>query len=203
MQPEPYDDDDFLPVPRVALQFPLVMPRPPGFRPAEPSTWPAVPGRLEYVNGRLLFMPPCGEEQQSVAMSLAGLLDEWTEAHPEFRGGANEAGMKLGNEVRGADGAVWRRAGGPTSKRFPRVPPILAVEIAGRDEDEATLTEKAHWYFDHGVKHVWLVLPDTYEVVVMAPGSRKRRFKSGDKLPPNADLPGLVPSVDRFFRQLR
>ena len=151
-------------------------------------------------------MPPCGEEQQGVAVSLVGILDEWTAANPKFFAGANEAGMLLRGEVRGADAAVWRRADLPRGGRrtgFPRVPPVLAVEVAGEDESEAELTAKARWYFARGVAHVWLILPARREVVVMTPLARKRRFKTGERLPATTDLPGLTPPVGRFFRQLR
>src|SRR5438046_2090099 len=93
MQSDLYDD--VLTIPRVALHLPLVLPKPPGFRPEDPATWPDLPGRLEYVKGKLLFMPPCGAEQQGVTTSTAGILDEWSTRHPEFFVGTNEAGMLL------------------------------------------------------------------------------------------------------------
>ena len=51
--------------------------------------------------------------------------------------GTNEAGMRLGDDSRGADAAIWRRAKGDTyDGGFQRMPPVLAVEVAGRDEGE-------------------------------------------------------------------
>ena len=147
-------------------------------------------------------MPPCGDTQQFVCISVAGLLDAWSQLHPEFAVGGNEAGMILGAEVRGADAAVWRRRDLPQrSGGYQRVPPVLAVEVAGLDEDEAELREKARWYLAHGVGVVWLVLPETREVIVIRPGA-ETRARRGERLPPHPDLPGLEPEVDRFFRQL-
>lgn len=148
-------------------------------------------------------MPACGDIQQYVAASVTTILVSWVEAHPEFVAGANEAGMRLGGETRGADGAVWRRAdaGVPTGK-YQLAPPVLAVEVAGLDEGEPELRPKAEWYLGHGVKVVWLVLPDTREVVVIAK-TGETRHGAGGHVPAHPDLPGLEPPVDRFFAQLR
>ena len=191
-----------VPVPRGGVRFPLQLQPPPGFRAEDPSTWPRVSGRLELVGGRLLYMPPCGDDQQDVASSVTGVLTHWRSAHPEFRVGSNEAGMQLGGEIRAADVAVWRadtlpqRTGG-----YRKVPPVLAVEIAGRDEGEAELTDKARWYLDHGVAAVWLVFPLTREVVVVTQGATDR-VREGQRLPAIAELPELAPEASAFFDQL-
>src|SRR5206468_11834466 len=99
------------------------------------------------VDGKLLYMPPCGLEQQGVTLSVVGVLDVWGVDHPDFFVGGNEAGMLLEGDTRGAEGAVWRReALGPITRTYARVPPILAVEVAGREEGERELRAKAAWY---------------------------------------------------------
>ncbi len=147
-------------------------------------------------------MPPCGDVQQDVAMSVAAVLESWTEAHPEWVAGGNEAGMLLGGDVRGADGALWRRGAVlPRTGGYRRSPPDLAVEVAGQDESEPELRDKARWCLEHGVKVVWLVLPETREVVVVSSGG-EHRCRAGEQLPAHPELPGLEPLVDRLFRQL-
>ena len=194
--------DDVVSVPRAAIRWPLEIPRPSGFRPEDPATWPDLQGRLEYVEGRLLFMPPCGDLQQDVAWSLPTVFEPWLTQNREFVGAANEAGMLLQGEIRAADGAIWRRVDvEPRTGGFRRVPPILAVEIAGRDEDEANLREKARWYLDRGVAVVWLIFPETRELVILRPASESRHG-AGQKLPSTPELPGLEVEVDRIFRQL-
>jgi Uma2 family endonuclease len=187
---------------RAAVRFPVELRKPPGFLPDDPSTWPAVQGRLEVVGGRLFFMPPCADYQQDVAISVAVVLGSWSETRGEFVVGGNEAGMVLGGEARAADAAVWRRADVlPRTGKLRRVPPLLAVEIAGEDEDEDDLRPKARWYLEHGVGLVWIVLPKTREVIVIDEQS-ERRFDEHTSLPPDERLPGLVASVSRFFAQL-
>jgi Uma2 family endonuclease len=194
--------DDEVRLPREAIRFPVELKRPKTFDPNDPATWPDVDGRLEYVGGRLLYMPPCGDIQQDVAPVVTALLLAWTATHPEFIVGGNEAGMLLGGETRGADGAVWLRAlVEPRTGGYRRVPPVLAVEVAGEDEDELDLRDKARWYLDHGVAVIWLVLPATREVVVISAAHEDRR--SGDqRVPEHAALPDLTPEVKRFFVQL-
>lgn len=147
-------------------------------------------------------MPPCADYQQDVAMDVAYVLRSWSEQRPDFIVGGNEAGMKLGGDIRAADAAVWRAAeAGQRSGRVRSVPPVLAVEIAGEDEEESALRRKARWYFEHGVALVWLVLPDTREVVVLQ-DSGEQRFGRNERLAKTELLPGLTPEASRFFAQL-
>lgn len=185
-----------------SVRFPVELAVPEGFDPEDPTTWPRVEGRLEWVEGRLLWMPPCGARQQGVATSVVGLLDAWGAEHADFFVGSNEAGMKLGEDARGAEAAVWRRAGlGELRDKYIRRPPILAVEVEGREESELELRAKAEWYLARGVSVVWLVLTRTREVLVLR-ADGESRLREGETLPAQPELPGLAPPVARFFRQL-
>ena len=147
-------------------------------------------------------MPPCADYQQDTASDVTYLLREWSERHPEFLVGSNEAGMLLAGEVRAADAAVWRAEdASPRQGKLRRRPPVLAVEIAGDDEGEPELREKAAWYLERGVAVVWLAFPRTREVLVLRAGSESRHGR-GDHVPEHAALPDLSPPVDRLFAQL-
>jgi Uma2 family endonuclease len=190
-----------IPVPR-AIRLPVELIPPEGFDPEDPRTWPQVEGRLEFVNGRLLFMPPCGELQSYTVADVVAALLPWVRAHGEFVLGTNEAGMLLHGDARGADAGIWRRSTeGSPQARFHRRPPVLAVEVAGEDEDEAALREKAAWYLGAGVEVVWIVLPEQREVVAIT-AKAEQRCGSGDALPPPSALPDLTPAVDEFFVQI-
>lgn len=185
----------------VGVRFPVELDAE-GIDPCDVSTWPKIDGRLEYVAGRLLYMPPCTDYQQDVAMDVAYVLRSWSEQHPEFIVGGNEAGIKLGGDIRAADVAVWRSAdAGARSGRVRAVPPVLVVEVSGEDEDERVLKEKARWYLERGVTLVWLVMPQTREVIVVSSGS-EARYAREDRLRASDVLPGLEPEVSRFFTQL-
>jgi Uma2 family endonuclease len=147
-------------------------------------------------------MPPCADYQQDVAMGVAFVLRSWSEQRQGFIVGGNEAGMKLGGDVRAADAAVWRASdAGTRTGQVRSVPPILAVEVAGEDEEERILEEKARWYLDHGVAVVWLVLPEARELIVIDP-TGKTRLAREKHVPATDLLPGLEPEVARFFAQL-
>lgn len=194
-------DDDEMILRRTGVRFPIEL-RPAAFRADHLESWPVVEGRLEYVEGKLLFMPPCGETQQEVASDVVFILRSWSEKQRDFVVGTNEAGMKLGPDIRAADAAVWRRADvGSIGTGLRHVPPVLAIEVAGQDEEETVLREKARWYLDHGVAIVWLVLPDTREVVVCT-GSGESRHVMGTRLADDLRIPELGPDVDRFFVQI-
>jgi Uma2 family endonuclease len=140
--------------------------------------------------------------QQGIAASVVGMLWSWSRAHREFFVGTNEAGMVLDGDARGADAAVFARERiDPNDRRYARVPPVLAVEIEGREEGERELREKAAWYLDRGVLVVWVVLDGTREVLVMG-ADGETRVGAGARLPPHPALPGLEPEVADFFEQL-
>jgi Uma2 family endonuclease len=188
---------DITVVPRIAITLPLPLPIPDGFVPERPETWPVVEGRLEYVEGRLEYMPPCGEIQQRVVTDVVFQLRRWTESRAGYVVGTNEAGMILGGEVRGADAAIWRSA--PPGPGYARTPPILAVEVLGKDETLDMLLEKAAWYLAHGVEVVWTVDPTTRRVRVTTTAGTAEH---DDALPTHPSVPGLAVAVADLFRQL-
>ena len=185
-----------------SVRFPVELTPPEGFDPARVETWPEVEGRLEWVAGRLLYMPPCGDWQQDTIGDVVYALIGWARLHPEFVVGTADAGMHNGGDTRGAAAAIFRRADlGPRTGGFRTVPPLLAVEVAGRDERERELRDKAGWYFRAGVPLVWVVLPESREVVVLT-HEGARRYGAGDRLPSDARLPDLVPAVEELFVQI-
>ena len=187
-----------IPVPG-SVRFPVELTPPEGFDPARLETWPRVEGRLEWVEGRLLYMPPCGELQLFTVGDLTFTLGSWAQSHPGFVFGTNETGMLLGSDVRGADAAVWRRADlGAIHAGVSRVPPLLAAEVAGRDEGKVSLRDKARWCLDKGVAVVWLLFPKEREVVVVTRAGESRH-RMGERLPADPRLPDLAPRVDELF----
>lgn len=199
-------DDAYEPtvVPRAAVRFPLELPAPRGFDPGRLDTWPRVHGRLEFVDGALWFMPSCGVLQQTTVADATTELNLWRREHEEFLVGTNEAGMKLADEVRAADAAVWRRSDvGELDPKLARVPPVLAVEVSGRDEALDDLRAKARWYLERGVEAVWILDPTTrIAYVVTADDGEAAAYLRGQRMPPIPSLPGLSPSVSDLFRQI-
>ena len=191
---------DLVPVPRGSVTFPVVLRPPRGFKASRPSTWPTVEGRLEFSKGSLLYLPPCGEEQSSIAASISWVLVDWARRTPGFDVGGNEAGVILGGEVRGLDAAVWKSTGKKRSNRFRRTAPLLAVEVQGEEETVESLRKKAGWYLKHGTDTVWLVLP-ALNVVIVVTETGEKRVRERDRLPEPVGLKGLTPlASDVFWR---
>ena len=90
---------------------------------------------------------------------------------------------------------------GPYQGGFRRVPPLLAVEVAGRYERERQLREKARWYLEASVPVVWIVLPKKREVLIVT-AAGDTRHRRGERLPGDPRLPGLAPMVDELFVQV-
>jgi Uma2 family endonuclease len=185
------------------VKFPVELHPPDGFDPARPETWPDVDGRLEYVDGRLLYMPPCGQRQAITVKQVVFQVASWEQSHPQFESGTNETGMILGPDVRGADVAVWRASDLDDSRGFTRVPPVLAIEVAGEDDDEEKLREKARWYFKNRVEVVWIVLPDEREVVFLDSRGAEKRVRGSARVPEHPTLPDLAPRASDLFPRRR
>jgi Uma2 family endonuclease len=201
-RPAPQTADEEVVVVPATVRFPVELTPPDGFDPERLETWPRVEGRLEWVAGRLLYMPPCGDLQQLTTSDLVATLVDWARSRPEFAVGTNEAGMLLRGDVRGAEATIWRRAElGTLHGGLPRISPILAAEVAGRDEGEAALRDKARWYLGAGVSIVWRLFPRLQEVVVLTE-SGETRHRAGDVLPADPRLPDLAPAVDELFLQV-
>lgn len=187
-----------------AVRFPVELIPPEGFDAGRLETWPKVLGRLEHVDGRLLYMPPSGDLQQDTTTDVVITLGAWVRAHPDYVLGTNEAGMRLAGATRAADAALWRRAElGAYTGGLRRVPPALAVEVAGPEEGdtEAALRDKASWYLGVGVEVVWILLADRREILVVDPEGESRLCR-GERVPPRSSLPGLTPLVDELFVQV-
>ena len=79
--------------------------------------------------------------------------------------------------------------------------PVLAVEVAGREDTVDAVEQKARWYLDHGVEVVWIAIPRTRTVRVLTRAGASEHG-SGERLPLHRSLPGLSPSVGDLFSQL-
>ena len=109
--------------------------------------------------------------------------------------------MILGGDARAADAAVWRRADvEPRSGGFRRIPPLLAVEVSGRDEGELELHAESRLVSRARCANRWLVLPASQQAVIVTNEGSSRR--SGDAVLSADALPGLAIAVSALFAQL-
>jgi Uma2 family endonuclease len=90
---------------------------------------------------------------------------------------------------------------GAPSAGFPRVAPVLAVEVAGKDDPPEQLLDKADWYLARGVTVVWILLPRKRSLLVKT-SRGTTEVGPGGRVPAHRALPGLTPRVRDLFRQL-
>ena len=82
-----------------------------------------------------------------------------------------------------------------THKRVQRFVPDLAIEIASPSDTVAELWRKKDRYLAAGAKEVWLIMPESREVVVYPSG---RVLRGSDELSTPL-IPGFSITVDRLF----
>ena len=63
------------------------------------------------------------------------------------------------------------------------------------------LREKARWYLGAGVTVVWMLIPESRDVVVLS-SAGESRLSGEDRLPEVPGLPGLQPRARDLFLQI-
>jgi len=84
----------------------------------------------------------------------------------------------------------------------PRMPD-LAVEVKSPSDKPNKIEKKASYYMQNGSQMVWLVYPDTQEVVQLAKDDQgnvqRQTFSAADTLTGGNVLPGFTLSVKTIF----
>ena len=175
---------------------------------------PAFPWRYELVEGRLVRMAPPGFEHGEVTQDLASALHAFSKAHKLGVVTAAETGFRLplpglGDTVFAPDIAFTSAArlvdqparGSTGRRRYLRVAPDLAVEIASPDQHRPEMAEKARKYLAGGVRLVWIVWPSAREIDVWRGGSDQpvATLSITDTLDGEDVLPGFSYRVADLF----
>jgi Uma2 family endonuclease len=78
-------------------------------------------------------------------------------------------------------------------------PPDLAVEIISPSERPGDIQKKLREYRMHGVQQVWLIYPETHEMVAHLPDSTARTYRIVETIEGGELLPGLRLPVAALF----
>ena len=143
-------------------------------------------------HGSLAFMPPLGSARDAAMTSVASRLGAWVRDRHELVLATSGTWSSIAAVPRPPDAAIWRRSDldGYVGK-LRRVPPLLAVEVAGADDGEDALLEIAAGHLAAGVSTVWLVLPAPRAVLVVT-AAGVTRHGADAALPEPAGLVGLA-----------
>jgi Uma2 family endonuclease len=161
--------------------------------------------RYELVSGELRIMSPAGSRHGRIALRLGSLLEQFVR---QGRLGATfgaETGFILARNpdtVRAPDAAFVAAARVPASGLpdgyFPGAPD-LGVEVISPSEAAAEINRKVGEYFAAGARLVWIVYPDTRQVVVFRSARASVALGADDTLDGGELLPGFACRVAEIF----
>jgi len=161
--------------------------------------------RYELVKGVLITMSPAGFEHGDIAGELGSRLRVYVRAKRLGTVPAAETGYRLRSNpdtVRAPDVSFVSKArvdkAGKTQGYFHGAPD-LAVEVVSPDDTAAEVKTKVNEYFDAGSKSVWIVYPDSREVVVFRSARESVVLSVQDTLDGGEVIPGFTCRVAELF----
>jgi Uma2 family endonuclease len=161
--------------------------------------------RYELVSGELKIMSPASSRHGRVALRIGSLLEQAVRSgHLGATFGA-ETGFVLSRNpdtVRAPDAAfvaAARLPAGELPDGYFRGAPDLAVEVISPSEAAADINRKVTEYFEAGARLVWVVYPDTRQVVVFRSARESVALSSGDTLDGGELVPGFACRVGELF----
>ena len=162
-------------------------------------------GRWELIDGEPVEMAPASDEPSSTAAAIGGLLYLHVRAGKLGRVYSADGGFALfpdRDTILVPDAAfvtAERAPQGEARKKFPRLPPDLAVEVLSPSDRIAEALAKVAVYLEAGVRLVWLVDPAAQTVTVFRPDDTPLRLGADDVLDGGAVLPGFSVSISEIF----
>jgi Uma2 family endonuclease len=150
----------------------------------------------ELLHGEVHRTMPPGAEHGRIVLRLGAKLLAWVEqANAGYIG--TEAGYLLEtnpDSVRGPDLSYVRKERIPASgipKAFWRLAPDVAIECVSPNEAASGVREKVRDYLNAGTLLVWLIFPNTREVVVHSPDGSSQVYGEQEVLEFPEVMPGF------------
>jgi Uma2 family endonuclease len=161
--------------------------------------------RYELVQGELKTMSPGGSRHGRISVRIGGLLDQFVRAKKLGAVFGAETGFILRRNpdtVRAPDAAFVAAARIPAQGLPPGYwpgAPDLAVEVVSPDDTAAEVKAKISEYFEAGARLVWIVYPETREVVVFRSARASLGLSAQDMLEGVDVVPGFTCAVAELF----
>ena len=156
----------------------------------------------ELIQGRIVDVPPAGTDHSILAALIATLLNNAALTRQLGIVTGEQGGYRLSeNTVRAPDVAFmsWgrlRREGA-----YAVGGPDLVVEVVSPGDSAGDLQIKITEYFAAGTRVLWVVYPDTRQIVVHTPEAA-RTLNQADTLDGGDVLPGFSTPVSAIFAAL-
>jgi Uma2 family endonuclease len=158
----------------------------------------------ELVRGEVVETMPPGKDHGTITLTVGALLLQWAKGGVGGKAGV-EAGFILARDpdtVRGPDAyyvSPERAQADDKSYAFWTVAPDLAVEVVSPSESAADIRAKVRDFLAAGTRLVWVVFPDTQEVIAHTPDGLARTYGEDDILEHPEVLPGFSCKVAELF----
>lgn len=158
----------------------------------------------ELIDGELVEKPRPDQQHTRMVARLVFRLSEWAIGGPGGEVGV-ESGFVLGRNpdlVRLPDVAYigpHRLAAATDTSGFWELPPDLAVKVVLPNETAHVIREKVRHYLDAGTSLVWLLYPNTCEVLAYAADGNAHTYRPANTLRDIDLLPGFVCPVAALF----
>ena len=166
----------------------------------DPDEFPA-----EVVDGRLMPVSRGTWRHGAITLNAGVLLKNYAKANGGWVVAVGDPVTKLRHYsalLRGPDVGVIRAERKPTGRGVAgwlEGAPDLAVEVRGDDASTNELMRKALEYLGAGGRLVWIVDPDSEEVLVVTPPNAFRILSRDDTLDGGDVLPGFACKVAALF----
>jgi Uma2 family endonuclease len=122
----------------------------------------------EYVDGEIVERTLPNFIHGKTQWRLSGLIWELSKTLP-FHGCTEVRSRVHPTRVRIPDVAIY--AGAEPTESVPTQPPLVAIEILSPDDRYSELMQKFEEYNAWGVRHIWLVDPESRKLKVYADGA--------------------------------
>jgi Uma2 family endonuclease len=161
-------------------------------------------GRYELVRGELIMMSPPGSEHGRIEMNVAIPLGTFVRNRKLGTVFGGDTGFLIGRDpdtVRSPDVAFVRseRIGDKLGKGFFPGAPDLAVEVLSPNDRAMEVLAKVHDWLDAGCREVWVVDPDTRQVVIHYSRDRIVILTINDEVHGGDIVPGFAMPVAEIF----
>jgi len=163
----------------------------------------------EIVDGQQVDLPPMSAYASWIASRLNHRLGPFVEAHGLGTVVAEmlfvldaEQNLRRRPDVAFVSARRW-----PLNRALPEagdweVVPDVAIEVVSPSDEFSDVVSKVGEYFDHGVRRVWVIVPEQRQVYLYASPTRVTVLTSGDTLSDDETFPGFsLPLTGIFTRE--
>jgi Uma2 family endonuclease len=157
----------------------------------------------ELERGVIVEMSRPGKRHGMICANVAGILRNYVIERKKGYVCSNDTGVIVAQNpdtVRGPDVMFFDDVASvdEVEEKYGSKPPVLAVEVLSPNDTYSKVVRRIQEQFHFGTKVVWVLDPDSRDVIVHAPGQEDRVVGEAQELTDDL-LPGFRCRVAEFF----